>query len=299
MTTEHEPPDVHASPSGKYTLNIASRATKPGCWNHTRGTVLLGDQEIAAVDRNYSSFPFCWIEGHPDGHDYLLCGANYQGQTLIRLDTGERWDYLPPEAYEGFGFCFAAMTPSPDGRTLAVEGCYWGASYEVRMYDFTEPRLPLLLLGEHEGANETVKEWTSPTECVVGRMVDQRISDGADVDFMTVAECEADGLFAPDGDYDPAKVRNVFVGSTWSRPSYASAAKIAEATLRHRRKHGVPLHVEWVDGYERALTLAGEGSPYLAECRAAQVTHEEYMAHLRAKAEKRKAAVAADKEKTT
>lgn len=286
--------DMEMSPSGKYSLTVESIPSRPGCWNVTRGTVRAADgREIAVVERNYSSFPQCWIEGHPDGHDYLVCGADYQGQTLVRLDTGERWDYLPPEAKEGHGFCFAAMSPSPDKKTLAVDGCYWAAPFETRMYDFTVPGLPLLLLGEHDGCDVSFGEWVSNTSIMVGRTVSRRISDGADCDRMTVAEEEAAGLYDAAGEYDPEKVRTSFEASPWERPSYASAAAAHEVVLRHRLKHEVPLHVDWVNEYERACRLAGEAPAFLAECRAKQIDDAQYMEQLRAKRAQREAAKAA------
>lgn len=284
------------SPSGKYGITVESLPTRPGCWNVTRGTVSAADgREIAVVDRNYSAFPTCWIEGHPDGHDYLLCGADYQGQTLVRLDTGERWDYVPPEAREGHGFCFASMLASPDKKTIAVDGCYWAAPYEVRMYDFTVPGLPLLLLGGHPDDNITFGEWVSDAAVMVGREVSRRISDGADCDRLTVEQENADGLYDAAGEYDPEKVRTSFEAVPWTRPTYAEAAESHEGTLRHRLKHDVPLHVDWINEYERACALAGESPAFLAECRAKQIDDAAYNEILGAKRAKREAERAAQK----
>lgn len=281
-----------ASPSGRYSITIEPIPTRPGCWNVTRGTVTAFDGcTVAVVDRNYSSFPLCWIEGHPDGHDYLLCGADYQGQTLVRLNTGERWDYVPPEAREGCGFCFVDMSASPDKKTIAVNGCYWGAPYEVCMYDFTAPGLPLLLLGEHPAPDVSLGEWAADATIMVGRTVARRISDGADCDRLTVEE-EADGLYDASGEHDPEKVRTAFEAAPWVRPSYAAAVALHEETLRHRMKYG-PLHVDWVDEYARACALAGEAPAFLAECRGKQISDAEHLAMLRARREKREAERAA------
>lgn len=282
------------SPSGKYGITVESLPTRPGCWNVTRGTVSAADgREVAVVDRNYSAFPVCWIEGHPDGHDYLLCGADYQGQTLVRLDTGERWDYVPPEAREGHGFCFASMSASPDKKTIAVDGCYWAAPYEVRMYDFTVPGLPLLLLGEH-GCDVSSGEWVSDAAVMVGRTVSRRISDGVDCDSLTVEEEEAAGLYDAAGEHDPEKVRTAFEAVPWARPTYTEAAEAHEATLRHRMKYGA-LHVDWVNEYERACVLAGKVPPFLAECREKQIDDATYNEILGAKRAKREADRAAQK----
>lgn len=132
---------IEVSPSGKYKLAITSIATKPGCWNHTIGTVhnVATGSQLAEVKRNYSSFPFSWVEGHANGHDYLVCGENYQGQTVIELDTGNRKDSLPDSAKLGHGFCWAVHEYNADQKLLVVDGCFWGGPYEYKFYDFSDP----------------------------------------------------------------------------------------------------------------------------------------------------------------
>ena len=40
------------------------------------------------------------------------------------------------------------MVPSPDQTLLLVDGCYWGASYELRLYSLSKPtELPLPVAG--------------------------------------------------------------------------------------------------------------------------------------------------------
>jgi len=139
------------SPSGKYTLGITSLETRPGSWSYTLGIVSMHYKRqvgpkvedavlvIDQVKRNYSSFPYLFIEGHPNGHDYLVCGADYQGQTVIELDTGKRRDFLPPEAAQGHGFCWADYEFNADHQLLIVDGCVWACPYEYRFYDFRNP----------------------------------------------------------------------------------------------------------------------------------------------------------------
>lgn len=131
----------HLSPSGRYRLVITTYATKPGSWGVTQGIVYeVGDDApIAEVQRNYSSFPFLFIENHQSVHPYLVCGADYQGQSVIELDTGRRRELLPEEAKKGHGFCWSSYVYEPSAQMLVVEGCYWAAPYEFRFYDFSDP----------------------------------------------------------------------------------------------------------------------------------------------------------------
>jgi len=132
-------PTVETSPSGKYTLNLNNERAKPGCWYYMTGSVSSGEEVIIKVSRNYSSFPFLWVEDHPDGHDYLIYGEDYQGQTVIQLDTGERRDHLPEEAEAGHAFCWVDYTFDAATMIVAVDGCHWACPYEFRFYDFSSP----------------------------------------------------------------------------------------------------------------------------------------------------------------
>ena len=131
----------HTSPSGRYKLVVDSYSTKKGSWSYTRGRLFTqdSDEPVGDVMRNYSAFPFAWAENHDDGHDYIICGKDYQGQTVIQLDTGERRDNLSEGAEKGHGFCWATHQLLEDGKTLMVEGCHWACPYEYRFYDFSNP----------------------------------------------------------------------------------------------------------------------------------------------------------------
>jgi hypothetical protein len=104
------------SPSGRYRLDIDRYTTGPKTWCYSRGIVwrLSDEAVIADVKRNYGHFWHAWVPQHPSGHEYLLCGEDYQGYTVINLDLATVLTYLPPEAEKGWGFCWAAVHPSPE-----------------------------------------------------------------------------------------------------------------------------------------------------------------------------------------
>lgn len=128
---------MEISPSGKYKLAIIQKPTKPGCWDYSVGTVFRGEEQLFAIERNYHSFPFAWVEGHPNGHDYFICGADYQGQTVLELDTGRRRDVSGGDP--GFGFCWSSYDFNLAQQCLLVAGCYWACPYEYKFYDFSAP----------------------------------------------------------------------------------------------------------------------------------------------------------------
>lgn len=177
------------SPSNKYQLNIREYDTGKHYWNYTRGTIYdANGKEIADVKRNYSAFPYAWVEGHPNGHDYLVCGFNYQGQTIIELDTGKRKDYLPEEAKLGMGFCWAAYEPSPNRLKLAVNGCYWGGPYDIVIVDFSDPikHLPYIEWLDYRD----FFGWIDDENVSVGRWEDIRKSDGKPEQELTDEEID-------------------------------------------------------------------------------------------------------------
>ena len=143
------------SPSGNYRLTVDRYSTSPTTWPYTRGVVTRTSDGavVADVRRNFGSFWHRWVSG--DDGEWMLCGEDYQGYSVVDLGRAETRVYIHDEAESGHGFCWTRVTPSPDGRLLAVDGCVWAGPYVVRVYDFRAPdRLPLpvaLDLGEMPG----------------------------------------------------------------------------------------------------------------------------------------------------
>jgi hypothetical protein len=132
--------ETSVSPSGNFQLAIDTYTTGENTWAYTRGRVYRagGGKAIADVKRNYSHFWYSWIQ-HSNGNEYLLCGEDYQGQTIINLTRGDTCTYFPESGYEGRGFCWTAAFPSPDSTIVAVDGCYWACPYEIVFFDFSDP----------------------------------------------------------------------------------------------------------------------------------------------------------------
>lgn len=129
------------SPSGRYFLVMDIYSSGPRAWEYSRATVLNREsgKAIADIVRNYGMFWYAWVQNHTG--EYLLCGEDYQGYNVIDLTRGENYLSFPEEAFEGGGFCWAAVHPSPSGNYIAVEGCYWACPYELRVFDFRDPHI--------------------------------------------------------------------------------------------------------------------------------------------------------------
>jgi hypothetical protein len=159
--------EEHFSPSRKYKLTLVNYKTLPEYGDYSLAKIYLdqNERELFEVKRNYGHFPFCFVEKHPAGHDYLICGEDYQGQTILELDTGRRIDYLPEGAKKGVGFCWADISASVEKDVLAVVGCFWACPYAVRFIDFSEPmQPPFLVLSEIQYASDNPalhSEWSA------------------------------------------------------------------------------------------------------------------------------------------
>ena len=172
-STQQGDATVHTSPCDKYTLTVTSHSSgQKGTWNLSKGVVTTTAGDVI-VARNYSHFPFAWVS-HPNGYLYLVCGENYQGQTVVELDTGKRVDHLPKAAEKGFGFCWVKMVPNPKGDLLAVEGCVWGAPYKALIVDFSQPMSPPYeVLCRPEGRESEFMKWAGDDQCSLRYSLDR------------------------------------------------------------------------------------------------------------------------------
>ena len=134
-----------SSPSGRYRLETWCYEQPDTRWAYSRGVVteIANGRVVADIKRNFGHFWHAWIR-KADGREYLLCGEDYQGYSIIEPATGGNCVEFGNDGYEGRGFCWASVQPSPDGNVLVVEGCYWACPYELVFFDFTDPSvLPL------------------------------------------------------------------------------------------------------------------------------------------------------------
>lgn len=234
----------HISPSVKYKLIVVPYKTGNKNWNYTEGTVykIGSNKPITVVKRNHAPFPFAFIENHPNGHDYLVCGEDHQGQTIIELDTGKRVDYIPDDAYQGAGFCWAAIIPSPSKTLLAIDGCIWGGPYEVVIVDFSDPMSPPFPEIEISGYEDKFYGWVAPETCEFGVEYEARKSDGKPEYALSDEEMEdLDNMEARGTPYSDIWVteRDVI---QWSRPSNKDAAyKFIVNKIGMVKKYKTPL----------------------------------------------------------
>lgn len=177
--------ETHTSPSGKYTLKITPCVFDlHRNWLYTVGDVFTksigGEIQLAQIVRDHHVFPFMFCEGHTDGNDYLLCGEDYQGLTVIRLNTGERVDYIEKEAESNQGFSWSDCQISPDKTRIAMKGGYWAQGSEVHIRDFRNPfSVPYVRVGkDFVRYHDKLIGWQGNDHILVEREQEYRTSDG-------------------------------------------------------------------------------------------------------------------------
>jgi hypothetical protein len=218
--------DSFASPTGRYRLVVSEAEGPDSGWNYSLGNVVRSDgARIATVERNYSAFPFTWVESHPNGHDYLICGEDYQGQTIIELDTARRIDRLGQDARAGTEFCWAAHYASLDRRFLAVDGCFWACPYELVIFDFVDPmKLPYLELARGSVSEVLEGGFSADGSISWSSTATVRKSDGKPLDDLDESENEA--LLDEERRYRMELLINVVTKRTW-RPDGSMTIQLA------------------------------------------------------------------------
>lgn len=159
------------SPCGNYKLDIYKYVTGPGTWTFTEGVItrLSDNKEIISVKRNYSAFYYFF-------HDkYFIAGEDYEGYSIINLETEIVNVYFPEAGFKGIGFCWACVYGVVNNK-LIVEGCYWGGQYEVVIYDFTNPEVLPLPEIERFDVDGYVK--IEGNTLIIEQELEYRLSDG-------------------------------------------------------------------------------------------------------------------------
>jgi len=182
---------IDISPSGNFQIETHRYSTGPNTWNYSRGLITrLSDNKVLAdVKRNYGHFWHAWVQ-HKNGNEYLLCGEDYQGYSVLNLTNEKYHVYFPEEGFKGTGFCWAAAFPSPDGLVLTVDGCYWACPYELVFYDFREPeKLPYKEMARY-GIIDDSSGWLDNETFILKKEIALRKSDGALYESLSDEEME-------------------------------------------------------------------------------------------------------------
>jgi len=241
--------EEHLSPSGKYKLVVTPYSTTNGGWDYSRGVVSIAGSVVtrsasrplgavlAEVLRNYGMFPFTFVEGHGNGHDYLICGEDYQGQTVVELDTSsdavafgaaspdavafgaaspdavafgaaspdavafgaasKRVDHLPEEAEAGAAFCWEEARFDASSKMLLVCGCHWACPYEFRFYDFSDPMAGWPEI-EADGCVFADRKWPIVESGGIVKCYQTKSTDDGDGDGDEISGAEGDRVGGDD-----------------------------------------------------------------------------------------------------
>ncbi|WP_289136332.1 hypothetical protein [uncultured Brevibacillus sp.] len=138
---QKEETEVSVSPFSDCCLTIEHYYHEEGIrrYMYTKGIINCFGEQKVEVKRNLSPFIHRWIK--IDDKEYLLCGQDYQGYSIVDLQNGEIKHYVPEGANSGIGFCWAEIHAHEGTNVIAVEGCVWACEYEIVFYDISEPMI--------------------------------------------------------------------------------------------------------------------------------------------------------------
>jgi hypothetical protein len=137
---------IHTSDQeGPYTIRSSGESE---CWYQFH-RVYKGDEPLVDLHANSHGMYVYWHLNHTaNGHDYLLCGEDYQGITVVDLTTKEKWTYPFEGAEDGTGWCPMSFEHVGENILIAF-GCYWAAPSNFQVYRFVDPhQAPLCLTTE-------------------------------------------------------------------------------------------------------------------------------------------------------
>jgi hypothetical protein len=149
------------SVSGRFKVTVQPYATKNTDRNWGVAEIVISEvascEELHRYIRGDDRIFYSWAR--VGGDEFLLCSEDLEGQSV----------YCPTKrlfashASDDDTFIWCIFHPSPSGRFLAVEGCYWGCSYMVIIYDFSDPlSLPLPKVIEcYDAHNVDFDAWVS------------------------------------------------------------------------------------------------------------------------------------------
>ena len=198
----HNKTKHYTSDSGTYRISITPMVFREkdteSLWAYTYCNVYKGKKLLHNIKRNSEKFPFTFVENHTDGHDYFVCGEDYQAQTIIQLDTDVKKTFIGEKAERELEFCWQKVFVSPDNNKIAVQGFakekpkdfteYRG----IRFYEFIEPlTLPLKEIGDRIGYpfGESIGwEGDSIDHFLVAVDEERRQSDDKRISSMTEGE---------------------------------------------------------------------------------------------------------------
>ncbi|WP_257262974.1 hypothetical protein [Endozoicomonas sp. ONNA2] len=119
--------------TGHYLFNSVKHCN----YSHIKITRCADDEVLVNTVRNEVT-PLHWFFQCQD-QDWVLTGHSYLSPTLVNLSTGKTYQQRGDQHWS-CDFMWFGAEASPDGRTLAVAGEFFGINdTEIRFYDFSNP----------------------------------------------------------------------------------------------------------------------------------------------------------------
>lgn len=120
---------------------------KAGYCLHASESVLLdGEGRTVYTWRNLNDdAEFAALVRHRDGRRYLVFRRELYGYSVLEIETGEDFHFVPSQSLPAEGekfeetFIWTGVHYDPVSSLLAASGCYWACPNETVLLDFSQP----------------------------------------------------------------------------------------------------------------------------------------------------------------
>jgi hypothetical protein len=129
--------EIYFSPDNKYFFKSSyyRQTDNNRNWNVSKIEIFQADnnERIFEFIRNDDSLFHGWLT--VNNKSYLLLSEDLEGKSIFDLPNRKFYSY----SFEDDKFIWCKYYPSPDGRRLAIVGCYWACPYEIIVFDTSAP----------------------------------------------------------------------------------------------------------------------------------------------------------------
>lgn len=158
--------EIHFSPDKQYffTSNCYRQTDASRKWTVSKIQIFQAgnEEKIFEFIRNDDSLFHGWLTN--EQKTYLFLSEDLEGKSIFDFAKRAFYSY----SFEDDKFIWCEYFPSPDGKRLAVIGCYWACPYEIVVFDTAEPaQFPFKELYRQNAFQEKI-EWLDSVTLKIG-----------------------------------------------------------------------------------------------------------------------------------
>ena len=166
--------EIYFSPDKRYFFksNYYRQSDNKRSWTVSKIEIFQTNPEEKLFEfiRNDDSLFHGWLT--IEQRTYLLLSEDLEGKSIFDFLNRDFHSY----SFENDKFIWCEYYPSPDGKQLAIIGCFWGGPYEIIVFNTSEPlNIPYTELYRQDTFQEKV-EWIDNETLKIGDAIKCKIN---------------------------------------------------------------------------------------------------------------------------